>query len=300
MNLNSLLESVCSNEISTFTAVFENNEQNIEASFEDGNQEIDLDFNELQIIQIKDLEVSLRQLDIGVEITAKKGENAQTAIIKNGTPGYTPRKNIDYFDGKNGQPGKDGYTPQKTIDYWTDEDKEEIVEEVVSIIPGVDLPYATEAYANAQVSNHNVSNSAHNDLRLLIAGLSDRLNALANSDDITLDQMAEVVAYIKDNRELIEQVTTGKISVSDIVNDLTTNVTDRPLSAAQGVALKALIDAIVLPTKVSELLNDAGYLTKHQDLSDYAKLSDIPTFKTEEWTFELEDGSTVTKAVVIK
>lgn len=32
-----------------------------------------------------------------------------------------------------------------------------------------------------------------------------------------------------------------------------------------------------IPTKVSELENDAGYLTEHQDLSDYALKTDIPT-----------------------
>ena len=98
--------------------------------------------------------------------------------------------------------------------------------------------------ASAVVSTHNTNTGAHNDIRLLISGLSARLDALANSDDTTLDQMAEVVAYIKANRDLIEQVTTGKVSVADIVNNLTTNVTDKPLSAAQGVALKALVDEL--------------------------------------------------------
>lgn len=50
------------------------------------------------------------------------------------------------------------------------------------------------------------------------------------------------------------------VSVSDIVNDLVTNVSNKPLSAAQGVALKALIDAITVPTKTSQLTNDSGYL----------------------------------------
>lgn len=54
-----------------------------------------------------------------------------------------------------------------------------------------------------------------------------------------------------------------------------------------------------VPTKVSAFENDAGYLTEHQDLSDYAKHSDIPTLEYEEWTFELEDGSTVIKKVVV-
>lgn len=34
---------------------------------------------------------------------------------------------------------------------------------------------------------------------------------------------------------------------------------------------------IIVPTKVSELTNDSGYLTQHQSLTDYAKKTDIPT-----------------------
>lgn len=262
--------------------------------------------------------------------------------------------------------------------------------------------------ASSAVGTHNSSTTAHNDIRLLIEGLTTRLNTIANSTDEDLDQMAEIVAYIKANKELIDSITTSKVSVADIVNNLTTNVSNKPLSAAQGVALKALIDAITVPTKVSELTNDAGYLksyietdptvpswakatskpsytksevglanvdnvkqysasnpppypvtsvngktgavtvavptktseltndsgflTQHQSLTDYAKKSEIPSktsqltndsnFLTsipseyvtetelsakgyavksgaETWTFELEDGTTVTKKVVL-
>lgn len=120
---------------------------------------------------------------------------------------------------------------------------------------------------SGQINAHNVSADAHNDVRLLLAELDARLTALADSDDDTLDQLSEVVAYIKANRELIESVTTAKVSVSDIIDNLTTNVGNKPLSAAQGVVLKALIDAITVPVKVSELENDSGYLTEHQDIS---------------------------------
>ena len=96
--------------------------------------------------------------------------------------------------------------------------------------------------AAAAVSAHNVDPNAHEDIRTLIEGLSNRINAIANSTDEDLDQIAELVDYIKDNRELIEQITTGKVSVGDIVNNLTTNVANKPLSAAQGVALKSMID----------------------------------------------------------
>ena len=120
--------------------------------------------------------------------------------------------------------------------------------------------------AVAKVSEHNTASNTHNDIRLLVQGLTERLNVLADSDDTTLDQMSEVVAYIKSNKSLIDAITTSKVNVSDIIDNLTTNVSNKPLSAAQGVALKALIDAIVMPTKLSELENDSGY----------AKTTDIP------------------------
>ena len=140
--------------------------------------------------------------------------------------------------------------------------------------------------AASAVSAHNSNTSAHNDIRLLIEGLTTRLNTLANSDDNTLDQMSEIVAYIKANRNLLDQITTGKVSVSDIANNLTTNASNKPLSAAQGVALKALIDAITVPTKVSQLTNDAKYLTSYTEtdptVPDWAKASSKPSYSKSE------------------
>ena len=98
--------------------------------------------------------------------------------------------------------------------------------------------------AESKVAAHNTGTDTHSDIRLLIQGLTDRLNALADSDDTTLDQLSEVVAYIKSNRSLIESITTSKVSVADIVDNLTTNVSNKPLSAAQGVVIKTLIDAL--------------------------------------------------------
>lgn len=103
---------------------------------------------------------------------------------------------------------------------------------------------ASTSTVDTKISTHNTSTSAHNDIRELISGLTTRLNTLANSDDTTLDQMSEIVAYIKNNKSLIDGITTSKVNVSDIVNNLTTNVTNKPLSAAQGVAIKSLIDAL--------------------------------------------------------
>lgn len=115
-------------------------------------------------------------------------------------------------------------------------DANEYTDQKIAAIPTPDV--------SGQIGTHNTNTEAHADIRTLISGLTERLNALADSDDTTLDQMSEVVAYIKSNKSLIEGITTSKISVSDIVNDLTTNTTNQVLSAAQGVALKGLIDAL--------------------------------------------------------
>ena len=103
---------------------------------------------------------------------------------------------------------------------------------------------ASTTVVDNKVSTHNTSTSAHSDIRDLISGLTTRLNTLANSDDTTLDQMSEVVAYIKNNKSLIDGITTSKVNVDDVIDNLTTNVTNKPLSAAQGTALKALIDEL--------------------------------------------------------
>lgn len=139
-----------------------------------------------------------------------------------------------------------------------------------------------------EIASHNTSSESHNDIRLLIEGLENRLSALADSDDTTLDQLSEIVAYIKSNKSLIDAITTNKVSVSDIIDNLTTNSATKPLSAAQGVVLKSLIDAIIIPTKLSELAADASHRlvtdtekqtwnNKSDFSGSYNDLSDKPT-----------------------
>lgn len=148
----------------------------------------------------------------------------------------------------------------------------------ISAIPTPDV--------SGQIGEHNTNTESHSDIRELIIGLTNRLNTLADSDDTTLDQFSEVVAYIKNNKSLIDGITTSKVNVADIINNLTTNVSNKPLSAAQGVVLKALIDAITVPTKVSELENDSGYLTHYTETDPtvpaWAKASTKPTYTASE------------------
>lgn len=108
--------------------------------------------------------------------------------------------------------------------------------------------------AEQKVLTHDLSPSSHNDIRLLINELTSRINAVIDSDDSTLDQLSEIVSYIKNNKSIIESVTTTKVNISDIINNLTTNISTKVLSAAQGVELKRLIDSIKT--------NDIEYIEK--------------------------------------
>lgn len=119
-------------------------------------------------------------------------------------------------------------------------------------------PTGTAAKA---VSEHNTDTAAHNDLRLEVKAINDRLTAFFDSDDQTLDELSEIVAYITSNKTLIDSITTNKVSVADIVNNLTTNAANKPLSAAQGVVLKGLIDGLSTgkldANKLQEAINTA-------------------------------------------
>lgn len=114
--------------------------------------------------------------------------------------------------------------------------------------------------AATAVSEHNVQTDAHNDIRLELQRLAGIINDILDSDDPTLDEMHEVVAYIKSNKTLIEAITDSKVNVVDIIDNLATNVANKPLSAAQGVALNAAINEVAGKTvdRISSFGFDSG------------------------------------------
>lgn len=110
--------------------------------------------------------------------------------------------------------------------------------------------------AEEKVISHNVDGAAHNDLRILLVELKTKVENFLDIDDVTADELSEVIGLIRDNADLIEGITKSKVNVSDIINNLTTNVSNKPLSAAQGVAIKTLID------ELEESIADAESLAK--------------------------------------
>lgn len=195
-------------------------------------------------------------LDTGVKAQGLDGKSAYQYAVDGG---YTGTE--EEFAEKLNKTAMDAYTKAEA-------DAKFLTTEADPTVPSwakaATKPTYTAAEVGAEstgaVSAHNTDTAAHSDLRLELQTLANRVNAALDSDDETLDELSEIVAYIKSNKTLIDAITTSKVSVADIVNDLVTNVANRPLSAAQGVALKALIDT--LTTTVNGKA-DATDLTAH-------------------------------------
>lgn len=136
--------------------------------------------------------------------------------------------------------------------------------------------YDKAVSASADLQAHNSSSAAHDDIRTLITGLTSRLNALADSDDTTLDQLSEIVAYIKNNKSLIDNITTSKVNVSDITDSLISTSADKPLSAKQGKVLNELISALTdsLDNKVDKV-SGKGLSSNDYTDEEKAKLQNI-------------------------
>lgn len=136
--------------------------------------------------------------------------------------------------------------------------------------------------AKDYTDTHNVATDAHNDIRLLISELVTKLNNFLDVDDTTTDQLSEVITLINNNKGTLESLTTSKVNVADIIDNLTTNVSNKPLSAAQAVVLKGLIDD--LETELSNHTHDTyetktDASTKLAEAKSYTdtKIAAIPT-----------------------
>ena len=134
----------------------------------------------------------------------------------------------------------------------------------------------------------------------VLKDLIDNINALLASDDMTLDEIQEIVNYVKLNRDLITAITTSKVNVSDIIDALNSTATNKPLSANQGRVLKGLIDVIhttLLPTVNSAYdLGSSSYL--YRDLYLAGKIKDGTREMTIEQVMEVSNALGTIDAVL--
>lgn len=214
-------------------------------------------------------------LDEGFE-----GSEAEWLASLKGTDG---RNGIDGINGTN---GKDGKTPVKGVDYFTTSEINEIEEGAAA---KVDL----SNYAKTADLSTVATSGSYNDLsdkppipepyELPVAsattlggvkvgsGLSITNGVLSATGGGTADSV--------DWSKIQNKPNFANVATSGDYNDLSNKPT---IPSVEGLASEAYVNekvaAIVIPevpTKVSELENDKGYLTEHQSLEGYAKTADL-------------------------
>ena len=128
---------------------------------------------------------------------------------------------------------------------------------------------ASEAYVNEKVA------------AIVIPEVPTKVSELEND-----------AGYLTEHQSLENYITKKDFATGLDAQNTSTNVLIRQVNER--------IDGITVPTKVSELENDAGYLTEHQSLAEYAKKTDIPapytlpTASTSTLGGVKVDGSTIT------
>lgn len=247
-------------------------------------------FTDAEITEIKD-EIA-EKVQVGAK--GEDGKSAYQIALDEGFEGseadwLASLKGTDGrngIDGINGTNGKDGKTPVKGVDYFTTAEINEIEEGAAA---KVDLSnYAKTADLSAVATS-----GSYNDLsdkpsipepyELPVAsatalggvkvgsGLSITNGVLSATGGGTADSV--------DWSKIQNKPNFANVATSGDYNDLSNKPT---IPSVEGLASEAYVNekvaAIVIPevpTKVSELENDKGYLTEHQSLEGYAKTADL-------------------------
>ena len=185
------------------------------------------------------------------------------AIERTTTEALTEAKESGMFN------GSDGDTPIKGEDYFTEEDKDEIVNEAIEKIP-------LASYENFGLVKVDSRNAA-----------SDNYVTVTHARDAGRNE-AYYVPTIKRfnnkpstlNANFLPVATADTIGAVKAGNNITIDEDGTINANALDVNLDDYAKKSEIPTKVSAFENDKGYLTEHQSLDEYAKKNEIPEVPT--------------------
>ena len=215
-----------------------------------------------------------------------EGSEADWLASLKGTDGRNGIDGINGTNGKDGTNGIDGKTPVKGVDYFT-------AAEIEAIEQGAANKVDTAGYAKSADLSTVATSGSYEDLtnkpnipdayELPVASATTLGGVKVGSGlDITngvLSATGGGVADAVDWSKVQNKPNFANVATSGNYNDLINQPT---IPSVEGLASEAYVNekvaAIVIPevpTKVSELENDKGYLTEHQSLEGYAKTADL-------------------------
>lgn len=208
-------------------------------------------------------------------LASLKGKDGKDGI--NGTDGKP---------GKDGTNGVDGKTPVKGVDYFTQAEIQQVENNAAAKVDlsdyakSADLSTVATSGSYEDLTNKPTIPAAY---ELPIASATTLGGVKVGSGlDITngvLSATGGGVADAVDWSKVQNKPNFANVATSGNYNDLINKPT---IPSVAGLASEAYVNekvaAIVIPevpTKVSELENDKGYLTEHQSLEGYAKTADL-------------------------
>lgn len=247
-------------------------------------------FTDAEITEIKD-EIA-EKVQVGAK--GEDGKSAYQLAVEAGYEGseadwLASLKGTDGrngIDGINGTNGKDGKTPVKGVDYFTTAEINEIEEGAAAKVDlsdyakSADLSTVATSGSYEDLTNKPTIPDAY---ELPIASATTLGGVKVGSGlSITNGVLSATGGGVADSVEwdkVQNKPNFADVATSGNYNDLSNKPT---IPSVEGLASEAYVNekvaAIVIPevpTKVSELENDKGYLTEHQSLAEYAKTADL-------------------------
>ena len=148
-------------------------------------------------------------------------------------------------------------------------------------------PYSvSEGSSIAITVDSSLSDSSKNPVenKVVTAAINNKadISHTHSANEVGADPMGSAESALASSKEYTDSEIAGLINGAPTTLDTLKEIADamaenKTVVEALDAAIGTKADKTDIPTKVSELENDSGYLTEHQDLSDYAAKTDIPT-----------------------
>ena len=200
-----------------------------------------------------------------------------------------------------GKDGTPGYTPVKGTDYFTEADKQEIAEQAAGLVGTPDV--------SGQINEHNAAPDAHSDIRTVVSDAQAKADAalpLAGGTMTGAVNMSNNVALRSKasdgtSYDLLRANASNSLVIgsADGWMDISCYQTFRTASSSSKKIDLGTATNLWKNLYLSGNLSDGTNSIKIANIANKSDIPTVPTLTTEEWTFTLEDGSTVTKAVYV-
>ena len=148
-------------------------------------------------------------------------------------------------------------------------------------------PYSVSEESSISITvDSSLSDSSKNPVenKVVTAAINNKadISHTHSANEVGADTIGSAESALVSSKEYTDSEIAGLINGAPTTLDTLKEIADamaenQTVVEALNTAIGSKADKTDIPTKVSQLENDSGYLSEHQDLSNYAAKTDIPT-----------------------